>query len=55
MALLVEQLEAMWQAIVGQRTNPNWHTMRRGRLTGSNYGAVLRAKRVTPLLLKIVL
>jgi hypothetical protein len=50
--LLVEQQEAIWQPTVGQHTNPNWHTMRRGRLTASNYGAVGRANRVTLSLLK---
>jgi hypothetical protein len=55
MALSVEQQEAIRQATVGQLTNTNWHTMRRGRLTASNFAAVVRAKFVTPLLLKRVL
>eukprot|EP00063_Salmo_salar_P008692 XP_013983527.1 PREDICTED: uncharacterized protein LOC106562934 [Salmo salar] len=54
MALLVEQQKAIQQATVGQRTNPNWHTMRRGRLTASDFVAVVRVKHVTPLLLKRV-
>ena len=31
----------------GQRDNPAWHLARKGRLTASNFGAVLKAKRVT--------
>uniref|UniRef100_A0A673ZDV0 YqaJ viral recombinase domain-containing protein n=1 Tax=Salmo trutta TaxID=8032 RepID=A0A673ZDV0_SALTR len=46
--------EAIWQATVGQRTNCNWHTMRR-RLTASKYESVVRAKSITPSLLKRVL
>ena len=40
---------------VGQRNNPTWHLARRGRLTASNFGCVLKAKRVTPSLLKRLL
>lgn len=40
------------QKTVGQRDNPAWHLARRGRLTASNFGSVLYAKRVTPSLLK---
>ena len=40
------------QKTVGQRDNPAWHLARRGRLTASNFGSVLHAKRVTPSLLK---
>ena len=40
---------------VGQRDNPAWHLARRGRLTASNFGNVLKAKRVTPSLLKRLL
>ena len=40
---------------VGQRNNPVWHIARRGRLTASNFGSVLNAKRVTPSLLKRLL
>ena len=43
------------QITVGQRDNPAWHLARRGRLTASNFGSVLRAKRVTPSLLKRLL
>ena len=34
----------------GQRDNPAWHLARKGRLTASNFGAVLKAKRVTQAL-----
>ena len=40
---------------VGQRNNPTWHVARRGRLTASNFGWVLKAKRVTPFLFKRLL
>ena len=40
---------------IGQRNNPTWHLTRRGRLTASNFGCVLRAKRVTQSLLKRLL
>ena len=40
------------QKSVGQRDNPAWHLARRVRLTASNFGSVLHAKRVTPSLLK---
>ena len=40
---------------VGQRNNPTWHLARRGRLTASNFGCVLKAKRITPSLLKRLL
>ncbi|XP_067018182.1 uncharacterized protein [Acropora muricata] len=43
------------QITVGQRDNPAWHLARRGRLTASNFGSVLHAKRVTPSLLKRLL
>ena len=34
----------------GQRDNPAWHLARKGRITASNFGAVLKAKRVTQVL-----
>lgn len=43
------------QITVGQQNNPAWHLARRGRLTASNFGSVLHAKRVTPSLLKRLL
>ena len=36
----------------GQRNCPAWHHARKGRLTASTFGAVLKAKRVTPSLIK---
>jgi len=39
---------------VGQRNNPLWHLARKGRLTASNFGCILNAKRVTPSLIKIL-
>ncbi|XP_022805763.1 uncharacterized protein LOC111342904 [Stylophora pistillata] len=39
----------------GQRNSPAWHQARRGRLTASNFGSVLQAKRVTPSLIKRLL
>ena len=40
---------------MGQRDNPAWHLARRGRLTASNFGSALQAKRVTPSFLKRLL
>ena len=36
------------QITMGQRVNPAWHLARLGRLTASNFGSFLHAKRVTP-------
>ncbi|XP_034060442.1 uncharacterized protein LOC117538673 [Gymnodraco acuticeps] len=55
MALSEEQQRAIQVATTGQRTNPNWHLFRKGRLTASNFGAVLRSKRVTASLIARVL
>ena len=33
---------------VGQRDNPAWHLARKGRLTASNFGSVLKAKELLP-------
>jgi hypothetical protein len=38
-----------------QRDSPSWHMVRRGRLTASNFGHVLKAKRATPSLVKRLL
>lgn len=43
------------EVTVGQRDNPAWFLARRGRLTASNFGSVLKAKRITPSLLKRLL
>ena len=40
---------------IWQRNNPTWHLTRRGRLTASSFGCVLKAKRVTQCLLKRLL
>ena len=40
---------------VGQRDNHAWHLARKGRLTASNFGVILKAKRVTLSLLKWLL
>ena len=40
---------------VGQRDNPLWQLVRNGRLTASNFGSVLNAKRATPSLIKRLL
>lgn len=50
-----EQILSVSNITIGQRSNPAWHLALRGRLTASNFGAVLAAKRVTPLLLKKLL
>ncbi|XP_035279574.1 uncharacterized protein LOC118230570 [Anguilla anguilla] len=50
-----QQQEAVQSATVGQQNNPAWYALRRGRLTASNFGAVLLAEHVTPSLIKRVL
>ena len=45
---------AIQAATVGQTDNKLWHLMRKGRLTASNFGCVLSAKRVTPSLISRV-
>lgn len=47
-----DQQRAVEKATKGQRTNPVWHQLRKGRLTASNFGAVIKAKRVSPSLIK---
>lgn len=49
------QRVAVHKATIGQRENPNWQRLRRGRLTASNFGHVLQSKRVTPSLIKRVM
>ena len=53
--ILEEDILKISRITVGQRDNPAWHLARRGRLTASNFGNVLKAKRVTPSLLKHLL
>ena len=40
---------------VGQRDNPAWFLAKRGRLTACKFGSVLKAKRITPSLVKRLL
>ena len=40
---------------MGQRENPAWQNLRKGRLTASNFGVILKAKRITPSLMKRVM
>ena len=51
MKLSIEQLLAIQTATVGQKDNHLWHALRKGRLTASNFGSALMAKRVTPSLI----
>ena len=48
-------IDAVQDLTVGQRNNPLWHLVRKGRLTASNFGCVLNAKRATPSLVKRLL
>ncbi|KAL9987371.1 hypothetical protein ACROYT_G001665 [Oculina patagonica] len=50
-----EYIPRISEITLGQRNNPTWHLTRRGRLTASNFGCVLKAKRVTPSLVKRLL
>ena len=50
-----DQRIALNKATIGQRDNPCWHMIRKGRLTASNFGSVLNCKRVTQSLIKRVL
>ena len=47
-----DQVENIADVTKAQRHNRTWYAMRQGRLTASNFGAVSKAKRVTPSLLK---
>ena len=51
----VDIIERISKITTGQRNNPAWHLAGKGRLTASNFGAVLKAKRVTPSLIKRLL
>ena len=51
----VDIIERISKITTGQRNNPAWNLARKGRLTASNFGAVLKAKRVTPSLIKRLL
>lgn len=50
-----EQIKLVNEITKGQRENPSWLMLRKGRLTASNFGSVLNAKKVTQSLLKKVL
>ena len=57
-AIKVEEQAAILEVskmTIGQRNNPAWHLVRKGRLTASNFGCVLKAKRATPSLIKRLL
>ena len=53
--ILEEDILKISRITVGQCDNPAWHLARRGHLTASNFGSVMKAKRVTPSLLKRLL
>ena len=50
-----DQRVAVNTATIGQRDNPSWQMLRKGRLTASNFGSVLNCKRVTVSLIKQIL
>jgi len=50
-----EQHKSVHEVTIGQWDNPLWHLLRKGRLTASNFGPVLKCERVTPSLIKRVL
>ncbi|KAG5277758.1 hypothetical protein AALO_G00091050 [Alosa alosa] len=47
--LTEEQCLAIQTATVGQRNNPEWQRHRQGRLTASNFGAVLSRRSASPV------
>ena len=55
MKLSKEQIQHVIEVTRGQRNNAAWQLARKGRLTSSNFGAVLSAKRTTPSLMKKLL
>ena len=50
-----ESIKSTAHLTVKQLSSASWHQVREGRLTASNFGAVLNASRVTPSLLKRIL
>lgn len=48
-------IEQVSRLTAGQKENPYWQIIRKGRLTASNFGCILNAKRVTPSLVKRLL
>ena len=55
MELTKENIVKMSQVTVLQSRNDAWHMLRKGRLTASNFGPVLQARKVTQALIKRVL
>ena len=49
------QVRSVCELTVGQRDNPNWHVMRKGRLTASKFGRDFAPRTVTENLLEGVL
>ena len=45
-----DKIKEVSAVTTGQRNNPAWYLARKGRLTASNFGAVLKAKGVTQAL-----
>ena len=50
-----DQRIATHNATNGQRDNPSWHIVWKGRLTASKFGMVLNCKRATPSPIKRIL
>eukprot|EP00795_Rhopilema_esculentum_P005378 gene5378-553_t len=46
--ITAEQRLKVNQVTIKQQENPSWHILRKGRLTASNFGSVLKAKKATP-------
>ena len=55
MKIFKEAITSVAQISSGQQANEIWHQVRKGRLTASNFGAVLQAKKVTQSLMKRLL
>jgi hypothetical protein len=51
----IDIIRAVHLLTKGQRDDRLWHLSRKGRLTASNFGCVLNAKRATPSLIKRLL
>lgn len=50
-----DEVKAIHRTTIGQRNNLKWHEARRGRLTASNFGPVLKSKKLSKTLLSRVL
>ena len=55
MALDEEKIKKINHETTGQKDNELWHSTRKGRLTASNFGLVLKSKKFTPSLRKQLL